>query len=143
MQSVSESVVVDKPAEEIFQLLADPERAVTFIPGLNKIDNVSGRDLGASWDYEFDWHGWKVSGRSECIGFEKPSLYRFKTVTGNPSTWTYRCEGSGEGTKLTLTVEYEVPQNQLARFASEIVLKKMNQNVARALVHNLKALVED
>jgi carbon monoxide dehydrogenase subunit G len=142
MQNVSESVTVDAPADKIFKLLAEPERAVTFIPGLNRIDGVSGRDLGASWNFEFNWLGWIVSGRSECTGFQKPSLYQFKTVSGNKSTWTYRCESSGKGTKLTLDVEYDVPKNQLARFASEAVLKKMNQNTAREIVNNLKALVE-
>jgi hypothetical protein len=63
-------------------------------------------------------------------------------VTGNTSTWTYRCESSGAATKLSLEVEYDVPQSQLARFASDAVLKKMNQNTAREIVNNLKALVE-
>jgi carbon monoxide dehydrogenase subunit G len=142
MQNVSESVTVNAPADKIFKLLAEPERAVSFIPGLNRIGNVAGRDLGASWDFEFNWLGWIVSGRSECTAFKKPSLYQFKTLTGNKSTWTYRCESSGGGTKLALEVEYDVPQSQLARFASEAVLKKMNHNTAREIVNNLKALVE-
>lgn len=142
MQNVSESVTVNAPADKIFKLLAEPERAVTFIPGLNRISNVKGKDLGAAWDYEFNWLGWIVSGRSECVGFTKPSLYQFKTVSGNTSTWTYRCESSGAATKLSLEVEYDVPQSQLARFASDAVLKKMNQNTAREIVNNLKALVE-
>jgi hypothetical protein len=103
----------------------------------------STRQVGDTWEYEFNWLGWIVSGTSECTGFARPSRYQFKTVTGNPSTWTYRCEASGGGTKLTLDVEYELPKAQLARFASETALKALNQNIAHEIVNNLKALVED
>ena len=80
-----------------------------------------------SWDYV-------ISGRSECSASEAPKKYQFKTLTGDKSTWTYRCEPDGGKTKLSLEVEYEVPQQQLARIASETVLQKMNQNTAREIV---------
>jgi carbon monoxide dehydrogenase subunit G len=143
MQTVRESTSVQAPPDRIFKLLAEPERAVMFVPGLNRIQNVSAnRELGCSWDFEFNWLGWIVSGRSECTRYERPTTYQFKTLTGNRSTWTYNCEADGVTTKLTLEVEYEVPKNQLARFASEGVLKRMNENTAREIVGNLKALVE-
>jgi carbon monoxide dehydrogenase subunit G len=144
METVTQSVTVNAPAEKIFKLLEDPARAVVFVPGLNRIDKVQSKgQVGDTWEYEFNWLGWMVSGRSECTGFSRPSEYQFKTLTGNASTWTYRCEPSGGATKLTLEVEYELPQMQLARFASETALKTLNQNAAREVVHNIKALVED
>jgi carbon monoxide dehydrogenase subunit G len=143
MQTVRESTSVQAPPDRIFRLLAEPERAVVFVPGLNRIQNVSSnRELGCSWDFEFNWLGWIVSGRSECTRYQNPTTYQFKTLTGNRSTWTYSCEPDGNSTRLTLEVEYEVPENQLARFASEGVLKRMNENTAREIVDNLKALVE-
>ena len=95
-----------------------------------------------SWDYEFNWLGLVISGRSECTAFEAPEKYQFKTLTSDKSTWTYRCEPDGGKTKLSLEVEYEVPQQQLARFASETVLQKMNQNTAREIVSHIKTLLE-
>ena len=143
METVRQSTTVAAPPDRIFKLLAEPERAVMFVPGLNRIQNVSQtRTVGCSWDYEFNWLGWIVSGKSECTKYDQPATYQFKTLTGNRSTWTYTCTASGTGTQLTLEVEYEVPQNQLARFASEGVLKRMNENTAREIVNNLKALVE-
>ena len=143
MELVRETVTVAAPPDRIFRLLAEPERAVMFVPGLNRIGNVSpNRELGCSWDYEFNWLGWVVSGRSECTRFDAPATYQFKTLTGNRSTWTYRCEPSGNGTELSLEVEYDVPQNQLARFARAGVLRRMNENTAREIVNTVKALAE-
>ena len=143
MDTVRQSVTVTAAPDRILKLLAEPERAVMFVPGLNRIQNVSAdRALGCSWDFEFNWLGWIVSGRSECTKYDQPTTYQFKTLTGNRSTWTYTCRPANNGTELTLEVEYDVPHNQLARFASEGVLKRMNENTAREIVNNLKALVE-
>ena len=98
--------------------------------------------VGQSWDYEFNWFGLVISGNSKCTEYTKASVYQFKTVTGNPSTWTYRFQPAGKSTRLTLEVDFELPQSQLARFAAGDALEKMNRNRAREIVDNLKALIE-
>lgn len=145
MPSVSESVDIAAGADAAFSFVADqPARPTMFIPGLNRISNISTdqADVGQEWDYEFNWFGLVVMGHSQCTRFERPSLYQFRTLTGNPSTWTYTFDSNGNGTRLTLDVEYELPQNQLARFATEGTLEQMNRNRAREIVQNLKALLE-
>src|SRR5215204_6399584 len=145
MPSVSESVQVAAAPEAAFSFVADaPARATMFIPGLNRISNVTGEKAGVdqAWDYEFNWFGLVVSGHSRCTRYDRASVYQFKTLTGNPSTWTYHFEPDGKGTRLTLDVDYELPQNQLARFATAGTLEQMNRNRAREIVANLKALIE-
>lgn len=144
MPTVRESTDVAVPPERIFEMLADPKRAETFIPGLTRITNVSAGEsgVGTGWEYEFDWFGVVITGRSQCTRFERPGLYQFKTLTGNPSTWTYQIDPAGGRSRLTLEVDYEVPDTMLARFGRG-VLEQMNQKRAREIVTNLKALVED
>ena len=114
------------------------------MPGLNRISNLSTPtpQVGRTWEFEFNWFGFSISGKTECKRLEGPTLYQFQTVTGVKSTWTYRCEAKDGRTQLTLEVEYDVPQNLLARFAAQPVLEKMNQNRARETVANLKVLLE-
>lgn len=145
MPRVTESADIASSPEAVFAFIADaPERAATFIPGLNRISNVAPAhaSVGQSWEYEFNWFGLVISGTSRCTQYDKPSVYQFKTVTGNPSTWTYRIERAGDRSRLTLDVEYELPQSQLARFATAGALEQMNRNRAREIVANLKALME-
>ncbi|HJR59885.1 MAG TPA: SRPBCC family protein [Vicinamibacterales bacterium] len=145
MPSVRESIDIAAAPDAAFQYVADaPARATMFIPGLNRISNISTERPGAeqSWDYEFNWFGLVITGNSRCTRYEKPSFYQFKTLTGNPSTWSYRFEPKGTGTRVTLEVEYELPQSQLARFAAASALEQMNRNRAREIVANLKALIE-
>jgi carbon monoxide dehydrogenase subunit G len=146
MPSVTETVNVSAPIERVYSFLADsPEGAVTFIPGLNRIENVSPAEasVGQTWQYEFNWFGLVISGNSRCTKLDRPRTYEFQTVTGNPSTWTYALKANGDATDLTLVVDYEVPENMLARFATRGTLEKMNQERAAEALRNLKGLLEE
>ena len=144
MPKVTETVVIAAAQPKVFEFVSDAKRAPTFVPGLNRISNLSTAtpQVGRTWEFEFNWFGLTLSGNSECKRFEHPTLYQFQTLSGAKSTWTYRCEAKDGQTQLTLEVEYDVPQNLLARFAAQPVLEKMNQNRARETVANLKVLLE-
>jgi carbon monoxide dehydrogenase subunit G len=146
MASVSKSVVVNAPADAVYSFVADhPERATAFIPGLNRIENVAPAEAGPgqTWDYEFNWFGLVISGSSRCTKLERPRFYEFDTITGNRSTWQYLFEPDGGGTRVTLRVDYDVPQSQLARFAAEGALQRMNEERATETLATLKGLVEE
>jgi carbon monoxide dehydrogenase subunit G len=144
MAVVSGSIDISVSPEKVYDYIASPEKATAFIPGLNRISNVSppGTDIGRTWDYEFNWFGLVIAGNSRCTQANRPNLYQFQTVTGNRSTWTYHFAPQGGGTHLTLEVEYDVPASMLARYATEGTLAKMNQDRGSEALANLKALLE-
>jgi carbon monoxide dehydrogenase subunit G len=146
MPTVSETIEIAAPVDDVFAYVADhPERATAFIPGLNRINNVSTPEaaVGQTWDYEFNWFGLVISGNSRCTKLERPSVYQFQTVTGNRSTWTYRFEPNEAGTRVVFNVDYEVPESQVARFATESTLERMNKERAVEVLANLKGLIEE
>ena len=69
-------------------------------------------------------------------------LHEFQTVTGNTSTWTYDIKPDGANSKLTLSVQYNVPDNAVGRFASGALFEKMNPDRAHEIVSNIKAMLE-
>jgi carbon monoxide dehydrogenase subunit G len=144
MPTVTKSTVVEAPLEKVFAFISDPNRAPTFIPGLNRISNLSSAEpkVGRTWEWEFNWFGLLLSGKTECRQFEPPRVYEFETLTGAKSRWTYQCEEQNSHTKLNLQIEYEIPQNLLAKIAAEPVLEKMNQNRAGEVLANIKTLLE-
>jgi hypothetical protein len=144
--TVTQTVDISAAVDTVYSFIADrPEAATSFIPGLNRISNVSPpkAGVGQTWDYEFNWFGLVIAGQTRCTGLDRPSSYQFQTITGNRSTWTYRFEPSDKTTRVTLEVEYEIPQNMLARYASQSVLDKMNHERAGEALSNLKGLLEE
>ena len=144
MAKVTQTVQINARMDKVFGFVADPQRATTFVPGLNRISNLSSPEpkTGRKWDWEFNWFGLTLSGNTECTRYDPNTVYQFKTLTGARSTWTYRCEPRGQHTQVTLEVEYEVPSALLTRVTTRAILEKMNQNRAAEAVANLKALLE-
>jgi carbon monoxide dehydrogenase subunit G len=139
-----QSATISAPPAKVYDFVQEATRATSFIPGLSRIHNVKPDTTqpGQTWEYEFDWFGLVVSGNSRCTKSEPAKVHQFQTVTGNPSTWTYLLEPDGTNTRLTLEVEYEIPGNVLARYASQPVFEKMNQDRAREIVINVKTMLE-
>ena len=139
-----QSTTISAPPKKVYDFISEATRATSFIPGLSRIHDVKPATTqpGQTWHYEFDWFGLVVSGDSKCTRSESPKVYEFQTLTGNPSTWTYQIEPSGSNTRLTLAVQYEIPGNVVARFASQPVFEKMNQDRALEVVANIKTMLE-
>ena len=145
MPTVTHNVDITAPVDRVYSFVADrPEGATSFIPGLNRISNVSPlkADIGQTWEDEFNWFGLVISGQTRCTKLDRPRSYQFQTVTGNRSTWTYRFEPKDAKTRVSLEVEYDIPQNMLARYASQGTLEKMNQERAAEALSTLKGLLE-
>ena len=140
----AQSTTISVPPQKIFDFVSEATRATSFIPGLSRIHNVKPATAqpGQTWEYEFDWFGLVVTGNSKCTLTESPKTFQFQTVSGNPSTWTYKIEPVGANSRLTLEVEYEIPGNALARFASQPVFEKRNVDLAREIVTNIKTMLE-
>jgi len=140
-----QSVVIADTPEKLYDFVSEAKRATTFIPGLTKIENVTPAQasVGQTWTYEFDWFGVVFKGNSRCSAAQRPNKYGFQTLTGNPSDWTYSFEPEGKGkTRLTLEVRYQVPEQMIAKFASQGALEKMNNDRAREIVTNVKTMIE-
>jgi carbon monoxide dehydrogenase subunit G len=139
-----ESTTIAAPPQKVYDFIAEATRATSFVPGLSRIHNVkpSTTQPGQTWNYEFDWFGFVVSGESKCTKSERPKVYEFQTLTGSPSTWTYKIEADGRNARLTLEVQYQIPEKLLARFASQSVFEKMNQDRAHEIVRNIKSMLE-
>ena len=68
MPKVTETVVIEAAQPKVFEFVSDAKRAPTFVPGLNRISNLSTAtpQVGRTWEFEFNWFGLTLSGNSEC-----------------------------------------------------------------------------
>ena len=66
MPKVNETIVIAAAQPKVFEFVSDAKRAPTFVPGLNRISNLSTAtpQVGRTWEFEFNWFGLAVSGNS-------------------------------------------------------------------------------
>lgn len=145
MAKIQRSTVVNAPVEKCFDFIADPEKAPIFVSSLHSVTPVvvEPKGKGNAWKWEYDLFGMPFQGESECIGYDRPSRYVWKSVTGIRSTWTYTFAPKDGGTMLSLEVDYEIPQNLAGAAIKDAgIIEKLNENEADNAFKNLKTVLE-
>jgi uncharacterized membrane protein len=146
---IHRDVVVNADPERCFDFIADPSLAPLFISSLYSITpiDVDPRGVGNKWGFEYDLFGVPVRGESECTEFERPRKYVWRSIPGSSTidtTFSYTFDPQDGGTKVSLDVEYELPQEVLGgKLTDRLVVERMNEHEADAAIKNLKVVLEE
>jgi uncharacterized membrane protein len=149
LTKIHRDVVVNTDPERCFDFIADPSLAPLFISSLYSIDpiEVEPRGAGNRWGFEYDMFGVPIRGQSECIEFERPNKYVWRSIPGASTidtTFSYTFEPEHAGTRVSLDVEYQVPEQVLGgKIADKLVVERMNEHEADAAISNLKVVLEE
>lgn len=145
MAKIYRDMVVEADPEKCFAFIADPEKAPIFVSSLHSVTPTSTepKGVGNTWDWEYDMFGVPIKGSSECIEYAKPHKYVWKSTQGAQTTWTYTFTSVNGGTKISLTVEYDVPESVLGGIIKDkLMVEKLNEHEADNAFANLKAILE-
>jgi uncharacterized protein YndB with AHSA1/START domain len=149
MTTIQRDTLVNADPERCFDFVADPSLAPLFISGLYSITpmEVEPRGPGNRWGFEYDMFGVPIRGESECIAYERPTKYVWRTlpdVSRIDATFTYVFQPEDGATRVSLSVEYEVPEAALAgKIADKLVIERMNEHEADTAITNLKIVLEE
>jgi carbon monoxide dehydrogenase subunit G len=144
MSRVTKVVSIKADPSKVLEYIADVKNHPAFISALKSVANLSGesKKVGESWDWTFVMAGLEIKGRAETVKYEEGKQYSFKTSGGIASTFTYSVEPEDGGTRLTIDVQYEVPQNVLAKIADKAMVERLNEQEGERAAENLKAILE-
>jgi len=144
MSKVAQSVEVKCTPDSLMEYIVDVTNHPAFIGPLKSVTNVKGdvRKPGTSWDWVYNIAGVELTGKAETIRFVPAKEFVYKTTTGAKSTFTYRADGAGSKTRLSLNVDYEVPTNALGKMKASM-FEKLNEAESKRVVENLRALLEE
>ena len=130
--------------EAVMAFIADLRNRTRYLPSLKSLTDIQGDPsaAGTTWRWKFAVLGREFEGTGRCLEHEPGRLYSFQTEGGLESVWTYRAEPDGDGTKLSIHVEFQVPDGALGSLLPERDLEAMMRKEGEQVVRNLKAILE-
>lgn len=111
MPKVSKSVVVPRPAEEVFEYLANFETTAEWDPGIISATRTSDGPIGvgSTFDLVSDFRGRRIPVTYEITVYEPSSRFvivgRTKQFTG---TDDIRVSPEGDGTRIDYTADFQM-----------------------------------
>lgn len=138
MPDASNSVVIDRPVNEVFAFLSDAENDKRWRPGVVEIRRRSGQPVIYDQRVKGPF-GRTVSADIEIVDVEPERRIAFRTITGpvRPSG-SYRLEPAGEATRVTFELSAEL--RGPAKLMAPVVASTMRSEVAQ--LERLKAELE-
>ncbi|WP_223635408.1 SRPBCC family protein [Planococcus sp. 4-30] len=146
MWNIKKGIYIDRPIDEVYQYAIDPTHWFQWYVGLSEPENLVGKgETGTTMDMKYTMLGMHMPIKVEVLETSKNGdSYSWKgTVKGAVTSqqfWTYVPEG--EGTEITLDMDYELPGKLIGKVANTLIIKKLMDNSVEQTLSNLKAICE-
>jgi uncharacterized protein YndB with AHSA1/START domain len=139
MVEINREVMIDAPLERIFDYVSKPGNLPEIWPNLVLINNEKLLPNGGySFQWEYQMFGVHLKGTGEYTDIV-PNQWFTVTIRGNLEsviTWTFR--PIEHQTRVTLTIEYQLPLPMLNRLG-RMIIKNINEREADLILSNLRA----
>ena len=142
-RSIEVSGHIDNTPEAVIDYIADPSNRPMFLKQLKSVSDVQ-KDPAtglSTWKWTFGVLGLEFEGTGRTTDYQPGKLYRFETEGGIDSTWTYEAAPDGDGTRLSVRVDYEVPERAIPFLPTDAIAAGMRKSEAEKTIENLKTIL--
>ncbi len=142
MTHIEKSVVINTPAEKIYDILNDPTRASELNPNLTLLSYTPAAIGGYDNTWEYKMAGRKFSGETKIVEFQPPHRMVYDTTGGIPSHWVWSLQSQEGGAKVSLSLDYTMPGSLLGAVVDKLVIERQNEKEIENQLANLKRASE-
>jgi uncharacterized membrane protein len=137
--------VLSAPIEDVWSIVTDPERVLSYMSGITRWE-VAGdrpRGLGARYRILLRVRAAEVGGLVEVVEFDEPCDFAWTSVTGldHRGRWRLR-EAPGGRTRVEFRLAYVVAGAGLSGWVAERIAAPMVAGHVRQTLRQLERLVE-
>ena len=121
---------VPRLPEEVFRFFSDAANLQRITPPYLDFQILTQQPIelcrGALLDYRLKWHGLPLRWRTRILEWNPPQAFVDLQVKGPYKLWrhTHTFTRENEGTRMTDTVEYELPLGPLGAIAHALMVRK-------------------
>jgi uncharacterized membrane protein len=139
---LTKNITIQAPAEKIFAVLIDPERASEMNPDLKLLSYTPAAIGGHDNTWEYKMGGMTFNGETRMKVYDAPRRAVYETSGGIPSTWEWSLAEIGDAVQVSLSLDYTMPGSLLGAIANKLLLERQNEKVIENQLANLKRMAE-
>jgi len=136
------SIFIDRPREEVFEFVTDPENDPKWQSAIESVERASEDpiDKGSTYRYKVKFLGRNIESENEITSYEPPNQASFKSISGPiPFEGTFKFESKDGGTHLSLNGRTDA--GGFFKLAEGLVGRQLNKQM-EADLNSLKLLLE-
>jgi uncharacterized protein YndB with AHSA1/START domain len=142
MAKIRREILINAPVEKVFEYHSNPMNEPEYWPSMIEVKDIEEQPGGGQkYKWVYKMAGIRLEGSTETKEFVENERIVTKGSGGVESTFVYEYKPEGEGTRVTMEVEYVVPVPVLGKLAEAFILK-VNEREADTVMGNLKDRLE-
>jgi uncharacterized membrane protein len=143
-RTIKVSEHINASPQDVIEYVADPSNRPVFLKQLKSVSDVKpDPQTGLStWRWTFGVLGLEFEGTGRTTALEPGKRYSFETEGGIPSAWIYEASPENGGTRLSVSVSYEVPERAIPVIPTDALAESMRRSEAEKALANLKTILE-
>jgi len=142
MAKVKRSILVNAPADKVYNFLVDYKNQPDWIPSTVEVWDASEPGVGQNFKWKYKMAGVLIEGESTVTELVPNKRMGFQTKGAVASDWLLVVDAKDGGTEVELNIEYTIPVPVLGKVAEKLVLKR-NEREADLAMENIKMIMED
>lgn len=146
MSTLTRATTVACPPDRVYAILAEVERLPEFSDMTVAVRNGPGRPIrvGDTFEQVVRVLGKELESDWRVVELDAPSLLRFEGEApgGARATLIERLTPEGDGTRVELEVDYDLPLGILGQAVDAVYLHSKNESQAEEILDKLKSLCE-
>ncbi|MCW4025729.1 MAG: SRPBCC family protein [Candidatus Bathyarchaeota archaeon] len=145
MGTLSKSIEIERPAEDVFRFVNDFDKMNAAHSGYTEAHYTSKGPVGVGSTAHFvGTHGGSnMEWDMRLTDFEENKKVRWHTDKPSKMTNTLLLEPTSKGTILTHIVEYELPYSYLGRIIDKLKVRKDVEKEMDSWLENAKNIIEE
>ena len=141
---IQRSIEIEAPPEAVFRELVDLHRLSRWSTITESHTGPDVLELGQAFEQTIRVGGVKLATEWRCVELEAPRLVAYEATGPGGARLRMRqtVTPSSEGSRVELTVEYDLPGGVIGEVVDRLHVERRNEREAEHSLQNLKDLVE-
>jgi hypothetical protein len=141
MSHIEKSSVIHCTPGIAWEFIAHRENSPLVVPGLMRVWDIRPAEagLGQSWQFEFKLLGLVIPGTARVTAFDAGRQLQFQTSNSVESRWTYSIAPEGTHARVTIAVDYTLPDTLWGRLKDRVVVGRIHESQIEEILINLEA----
>jgi uncharacterized membrane protein len=142
---VERGITVDRPVQDVFDLVSDATRLPDFFVGLTRWEPSTSklRGKGARFRVRMKVGSIEAGGEIRIARWEPPRLITWESVRGIPQRGAWRLREVDGGTELRVELEYDLSGGPLGWLVDRLVGRIVGRNLTATLMAARRLLERD
>lgn len=144
MAVIQRSMVINAPAEQVFQILDTPQRSKEWAANLTRVADVvqTPKRIRDTARYTYSSLGIRFPMKLTVVEYVKGKKITLAMEGGMTGTMAFSVEPQGNPTRVTWNIDYSMKGGIIGKAVDRVLVERMNEKNAERSLENLRLLCE-